>query len=223
MRLLVAARAAAVRLLRSPEPRWIAVMVVMFGALAVAVAHSATMTRLDTEATIAAHANASHEATEWNLMLTHFGSSEFALTLTVLVVLLLAARRHWHGALTLTVAVATTQAGVQVIKHLISRPRPGVGLIEAAGFSFPSAHAATSVALYLTVAFIAARACRGVTRIAIACTGLLLVLAVGASRVYLGAHYPTDVVAGYLAGGIFVAASWFVVTRLRLAERIAAP
>jgi undecaprenyl-diphosphatase len=202
-------------LLRNAELRWAAVMLAMFAALAAAVTHSATVSRLDAEASVAMHANASHEATEWNLLVTHFGSTEFALTLTVFAVLILAALRHWHGAVAVAVSVATTQAVVQIIKLTISRPRPGTSIIDAHGFSFPSAHAATSVALYLTVALIAARASRGALRVAIVgLTGALL-LAVGASRVYLGAHYPTDVVAGWLTGAILVMATWFAVTRFR--------
>jgi membrane-associated phospholipid phosphatase len=203
------------RLLRNAELRWAAVMLAMFGALAAAVTHSATVTRLDTEASVAMHANTSHEATEWNLLVTHFGSTEFAVTLTVLAVLILAVLRHWHGALAVAVSVATTQAVVQIIKLTMSRPRPGTSVIDAHGFSFPSAHAATSVALYLTVALIAARASRGALRVAIVGGTTALLLAVGASRVYLGAHYPSDVVAGWLTGAILVMGTSFAVARFR--------
>jgi undecaprenyl-diphosphatase len=203
------------RLLRNAELRWAAVMLAMFGALAAAVTHSATVLRLDTEASVAMHANSTHEATEWNLLITHFGSTEFALTLTVFAVLILATLRHWHGAVALAVSVATTQAVVQIIKLTMSRPRPGTSIVDAHGFSFPSAHAATSVALYLTVALIAARASKGALRVAIVGATAALLIAVGASRVYLGAHYPTDVLAGWLTGAILVMATWFAVTRFR--------
>lgn len=203
------------RLLRNAELRWAAVMLVMFGALAAAVTHSATVSRLDTEASVAMQASSTHEATEWNLLITHFGSTEFALTMTVFAVLILAVLRHWHGALAVAVSVATTQAAVQIIKLTIERPRPGTSIIDAHGFSFPSAHAATSVALYLTVGLIAARASKGALRVAVVGGTTALLLAVGASRVYLGAHYPTDVVAGWLIGAILVMATWFAVTRMR--------
>jgi undecaprenyl-diphosphatase len=169
------------RLLRNAELRWAAVMLAMFGVLAAAVTHSATVTRLDTEASVAMHANSTHEATEWNLLITHFGSTEFAITFAIFAVLILAVLRHWHGALAVAVSFATTQAMVQFIKLTISRPRPGTSIIDAHGFSFPSAHAATSVALYLTVALIAARSSRGALRVAIVGGTAALVLAVGAS------------------------------------------
>jgi undecaprenyl-diphosphatase len=88
---------------------------------------------------------------------------------------------------------------------------------DPSGFSFPSAHSASSVALYALLAFILARAARGSTRTALVVAGLAVAAAVGVSRVYLGAHYPTDVLAGWLTGGVLAAASWALVARLRVA------
>jgi undecaprenyl-diphosphatase len=75
--------------------------------------------------------------------------------------------------------------------------------------SFPSGHALTSAAVYGTLAFLVVRAgrTRRMRRATLAGAGLLI-LGIGLSRLYLGVHYPSDVIAGYLAG--FAWATWCV-------------
>lgn len=68
------------------------------------------------------------------------------------------------------------------------------------------------MAIYATLTFLAVRALRrGHHQIAIAVIGGALVVAIGLSRVFLGVHYPTDVVAGWLTGGLLVLGSWGLV------------
>jgi undecaprenyl-diphosphatase len=124
--------------------------------------------------------------------------------------------RHWRGALTLALAVLATQAVVELIKLTVERPRPALNgaVADASGFSFPSAHSATSMAVYATLAFLLARSCKGALRAAIVASGMALVAVIGLSRVLLAAHYPTDVLAGWLTGGALVVASWLLVRRL---------
>ena len=112
-----------------------------------------------------------------------------------------------------------TQGLVQLVKVIVERPRPETNatLAEAHGFSFPSAHSATSVAVYATIAFILIRAARhGHSRVAIATFAGALVLAVGCSRVLLGAHYPTDVLAGWTFGALVASVCWLAASRVPL-------
>jgi undecaprenyl-diphosphatase len=143
-------------------------------------------------------------------------ATDLILPVTAIATAVLVLARHWRGAVTLTLAVAATQGAVQLIKVTVARPRPAANdaLAEAAGHSFPSAHSATAVALYATLAFLAARYCRGAARVAVLAAGAVVVLAIGVSRVHLGAHYPVDVLAGWLTGGVLVLASWVLVTRI---------
>jgi undecaprenyl-diphosphatase len=143
-------------------------------------------------------------------------ATDLILPLTAGLVVLMAAARHWHGALTLAAAVLATQGVVQLVKLVVARPRPDANgaVAEAGGHSFPSAHSATAVALYATLAFLAARQCRGAARVAVLALGAVVILAVGFSRIQLGAHYPVDVVAGWLVGGALVLASWALIARL---------
>jgi undecaprenyl-diphosphatase len=191
-------------------------MVAMLAALVVVVLNSATVAHVDTttsEEVVEATA-ASQSSLDWNLSVTQLGSSRTIFALTILAVAALAAARHWRGALALSVAVVTTQAAVEIGKLLVERPRPHGGLIDASGFSFPSGHAATSVALYGGIALIA-RSTRSPMGWAVCVGAVALAVEIGFSRIELGAHYPTDVVAGWLIGAIVVVASWLAASRLR--------
>jgi undecaprenyl-diphosphatase len=143
-------------------------------------------------------------------------ASDLVLPLTGVAVLLLLLLRHWHGALTVAVSVLGTQAVVQLVKLAVDRPRPSVNgeMTAAHGPSFPSAHSATAVALYATVALLLAHRCEGWKRAMVLFAGAMLVVAVGLSRIELGAHYPLDVVAGWLTGAALVLAAWTLVARL---------
>jgi membrane-associated phospholipid phosphatase len=204
-------------LLRSSELPWIGGMAAALAMLATAVTESRTVDRLDAETGRMVEDRATHHATEWNFLITHLGSTETVLLLTLGAIAALALTKHWRGVFALATSVVATQLVVQLMKLVVERPRPGQSIIDAAGFSFPSGHAATSVALYGTLALIAVRACRAApARVAIVVAAGLVVLAVGGTRVYLGAHYPTDVVAGWLTGGILMLGCWLVASRLEL-------
>ena len=125
--------------------------------------------------------------------------------LAVFLVLLLVAfayRRRWGAAVALLLVTVGAQLQNNVLKDLFqrTRPTPLVGLVPAQAFSFPSGHAMVAAAFYLFVGYVSWRLLRGRLRVACVTAIVVVVLVIGLSRLYLGVHYFTDVVAGYLAG-----------------------
>lgn len=89
------------------------------------------------------------------------------------------------------------------IKHFIGRPRPTIvpHLTDAAGTSFPSGHSFNSAVVYIAIALaFAAMSSRHSVRATIVVAAMLLSLLIAFSRVWLGVHYPSDVIAGWLGG-----------------------
>lgn len=88
----------------------------------------------------------------------------------------------------------------QLLKFVIQRPRPdGIGLVEASGYSFPSGHSMVAMAFYGFLVYLVWHSEKGRAERALWCGALgLLILGIGVSRIYLGVHYATDVIAGLL-------------------------
>lgn len=180
------------------------------GALAAGVLLGAGFVHTELELLRALHANGPGAATPLALDLTDLGGTQGALAVTVVVALVLLALRQWHATLAVVVSVAATQLVVDLVKTLVARARPPADAahVEAAGHAFPSAHAATSMALYGLLALVAIAHLGGRARLWACAAAVVLVAGVGATRVYLGAHYPTDVLAGWLVGAVIALATW---------------
>ncbi len=155
---------------------------------------------------------------------TALGGGTVLTTLVVLTLGLLALRRLW---LTAGLVLAATWAGSVLAaqaKLLFARPRPALvdHLVEVRGLSFPSGHATNSAIIYLTLALLISQIVTGRrTRGYIIAVAVLLTGAVGISRVYLGVHWPSDVLAGWSIGSCWALAWWFFGAWLR--TRIAGP
>ncbi len=112
--------------------------------------------------------------------------------------------------------VALAGAGISglALKYLVQRARPD-GLLPAiaeTGYSFPSAHAVGSMVFYGFIAFMLCRLYPRYAKVVVA-AATLVVLIIGFSRLYLGVHFPSDVVAGYLLGGAWLLVGMRVVGR----------
>jgi len=142
--------------------------------------------------------------------ITSLGSfSVLGLVVILVLISLLMIARPWAAAY-VTFAVISGSILSSVFKQFFDRPRPE--MLEAMRVftsSFPSGHATVSAVVYLTLAALLARLCT-TRRLAILCVGagIFLTLLVGVSRVYLGVHYPTDVLAGWLLGAAWALLCW---------------
>jgi membrane-associated phospholipid phosphatase len=113
-------------------------------------------------------------------------------------------RRRWP-----TFLVATILGAVALdnfVKYVINRPRPMLRpLVDPFGSSFPSGHAAAAAALSCALAFLLSRDRGGRAQAAIWAIAAVVVILVAISRIYLGAHWLTDVVGGAVLGGFWTA------------------
>jgi undecaprenyl-diphosphatase len=144
--------------------------------------------------------------------LSFVGSGYVIVPLTVVVCVSFYHRGRRVDAYAVTLSALLAMALSSVTKIIVDRSRPPVHHLEVAtSASFPSGHATQSAAFYvaLLLALRAGKSRRVRTAAAIAAG--VLIAAIATSRVYLGVHYPTDVVAGVLLGG-----AWSVITRRAL-------
>ncbi|HEV7942731.1 MAG TPA: phosphatase PAP2 family protein [Solirubrobacteraceae bacterium] len=143
-------------------------------------------------------------------VVTWAGSAAVLAPLTLICCLVLLRAGMRQAALAFAFSFTGAALLADAVKLLVERARPPVQHLEAVGSSsFPSGHATQATAFWLSAIF-AARAAgassAGVHALALACVAI--VLAVAASRVYLGVHYPGDVVAGIALGYGWTLLSW---------------
>lgn len=141
--------------------------------------------------------------------------------LTILVVGVLGhllMRRQYHAALLVLVATLGGALLSNLLKDVYARPRPDLvpHLTRVSTSSFPSGHAMLSAVVYLTLGALLARLSEGRwAKAYFVGAAVVLTLLVGASRVYLGVHYPTDVTAGWAAGVAWAVLCWLVARYLQ--------
>ncbi|MGY0505352.1 phosphatase PAP2 family protein [Luteimonas sp. e5] len=145
---------------------------------------------------------------------THLGYGWGVVPFDILLVLVLAARRRWREGLFAGLALAGSGLLNVAAKHHYGRPRPSLWewLTTADGYSFPSGHAMGSMTLAAVLVLLAWRTR---WRVPVLASMLVLVPMVGASRVYLGVHYPSDILAGWSAALAWVVGVYLLLFGLR--------
>lgn len=196
--------------------------VVLFAAVARAVAEAdGILAALDRALPLAVTAWRSPPLTAAMVAVTSIGGWIGIAVVSVAAAVTLARRGRWRAVALLTLCVGGAAVLTLALKQWFDRPRPHVtampelpALVQATGASFPSGHALQSLVLYglLLVLFAptgmsrqqaasppaGARSRRPAAGLTIATAGMLALI--GVSRVYLGVHYPSDVIGGWLAG-----------------------
>lgn len=154
---------------------------------------------------------------------TSLGSSTILIFVTLAAIgyLVLTGRRGM--ALLLLVSAGGGMALSNLFKFLFDRPRPDIvaHVVETSTTSFPSGHAMLSAVIYLTLGALLARVEKSAALKAYFLgLAIFLTLAIGASRVYLGVHYPTDVLAGWSLGAAWAMLCWGVAWHLQRRGRV---
>lgn len=141
------------------------------------------------------------------------GSAPVVIVLAVLIMLFLfLVLKHRLELILFVTVVLGADILNRILKNLFHRARPTIHpIVTEKGFSFPSGHSMEAFAFYGVLAFllwrhIPTRTGRGLLLL----FSGIMILAIGISRIYLGVHYPSDVVGGYLASGFWLgAAIWY--------------
>jgi undecaprenyl-diphosphatase len=134
---------------------------------------------------------------------------------------------HRYGAAALVI-IASARGGLMslLLKELFGRMRPGVvpHLVTVEGLSFPSGHSMAAAVIYLTLGALLARfAARRRVRAYVVGVSLLLTFLIGITRVCLGVHYPTDVLAGWAAGLGWALTCWLIARYLQYRGAVEPP
>lgn len=189
--------------------RWaaLAFMLLVFALLAAQVVLHGPLTGIDEHVTTVLAAHRQPGVTRAMLLVTTVNETGVLLAIALLLAAWRVRRRDARGALVLA-AVPLGELLNIGLKNVLQRPRPALAdpLVHLATYSFPSGHAVASTVFYGALCVLVFRHTRsGVARAAAVAIAVAMVLLVCFSRVYLGAHYLSDVLAGIAVGGACLA------------------
>ncbi|WP_274364678.1 phosphatase PAP2 family protein [Paenibacillus thermotolerans] len=185
--------------------------VLLLGAVAAiaAILDNPAVTELDRtvgEAIRSLRSEALDQAAKW---LNIVGSTKGYAVITAVAAVWFALRKKAPEAILTIVSVAGAYGLNTLVKNIVERPRPPAAeaLFMEDGFSFPSGNATIAAALigYIMFAICLHSATRPALRMSTIAIGSIIMLLIGAFRIYAGVHYATDIVSGYLLGAAWLA------------------
>ncbi|OPG94463.1 phospholipid phosphatase [Chryseobacterium mucoviscidosis] len=151
--------------------------------------------------------------TRWMELFTWIGSGIPVVIITILsMVVLYVFLKHRRELLFLGCVIAGSAILNTLLKLMFHRARPTIHrIIEVSGYSFPSGHSMAAFSLYGGLAFLIWKHIpTAVGRVLMIIVSAMFILMIGMSRIYLGVHYPSDVVGGYFMSGCWLAVCiWF--------------
>jgi undecaprenyl-diphosphatase len=164
------------------------------------------LSKFDLQIRMAVHQYANFRLTLAMEALSDLGSPVFLSCLFVVLIVVFLILRWRFAAVWLAVSMVGAVGLDVVLKDVFHRARPVAYFVpEPSSYSFPSGHALGSFCFYMVLAgVLTARIRKLAARLLIWLIAALLVGAIGFSRVYLGVHWPTDVIAGYAAAAFWV-------------------
>ncbi len=149
---------------------------------------------------------------------TSLGSPAVLTLITLAVLGFLGLKRQWRAALFVLGSICGGTAVSSALKELVQRPRPDfvAAIAQTQTYSFPSGHAFLSAVTFLTLGALLARVQREAeVKIYVLAVAITITVLVGISRIYIGVHWPTDVLAGWCAGAAWAILCWLIAERLQ--------
>lgn len=190
----------------------------LFGGIAEDVVNGDPLTVLDAHIAAWLHAHAVPSVTQFMLGISAMNGITGISILTVLLALFFVWIRDWYWLLGLALAVPGGMLLNLLTKFAFHRERPSFvdPIVTLSSYSFPSGHALASTVFYGTLAaFLVPRVKTAKQRVAILIAAFLMVVLVGFSRIYLGAHFLSDVLAAFAEGMAWLALCLVAVATLR--------
>ena len=137
--------------------------------------------------------------------ISFIGSSSFLIPLMLLVIIYTLYKKKYYELKLLALSTLGSYTLNFILKLIFSRTRPvDYFLVEQGGLSYPSGHSMVTMTFYMTVAYIASKSLKDKDKKKwIYLFSSLMIILMGISRLYLGVHWPTDVIGGYLIGYVF--------------------
>lgn len=137
--------------------------------------------------------------------ISFIGSEKLLIPVTAMIISYTLIKKKYYISKLLLLSTLGSSLLNSILKQLFQRTRPlEYFLVEQGGLSFPSAHAMVTMTLYSTIAFLLAKKLQdNRKKYLIHIFVFIMICLMGISRIYLGVHWPTDVIGGYLAGYIF--------------------
>ncbi|WP_251942954.1 phosphatase PAP2 family protein [Staphylococcus sp. Marseille-Q5304] len=152
--------------------------------------------------------------TTFFLGVTKIGEVWAMICLSLMLVAYLMLKRLHIETLFFAIAMILSSTLNPLLKNIFDRERPTLlRLIDISGFSFPSGHAMGSTAYFGSIMFIANRLMKGKSKGFMIGLCALFILMISTSRVYLGVHYPTDIIAGIIGGAFCVVLSTLILNQ----------
>ncbi len=141
------------------------------------------------------------------MLVISFLGAGFTVAASAIIVVMLYKKRYTQESLVFSLLMGLGALANYILKNVFQRARPTFDpLVHHASYSFPSAHAMNSFIFYVTIAYLTYHLTGNrKTTLIITIISISMIILTGVSRVYLGVHYPSDIIAGYYAGLV-----WFV-------------
>lgn len=137
--------------------------------------------------------------------ISFIGSERFLFPAATMVIAYTLVKKNYYLSKLLLLSTLGSYLLNYSLKQIFQRTRPlKYFLVEQGGFSFPSGHSMVTMTLYSTIAFLLAKKAESKEKKrTIHIAAFVIICLMGISRIYLGVHWPTDVIGGYLAGYLF--------------------